>query len=108
MVKCQCLGLKSFVMGLKLKKIVFTIFSSRDTTKFLDHALSLMRSPSIIVYFFVTFDKLKLENKMVKLVLIYNCVRIYDSYELHRFQLSIFILSPRGNILNDTQQCSQG
>ena len=36
---------------------------------------------------------------MVKLVIIYNCVRVDDSYKLYRFQLFIFILSPRGNIL---------
>jgi len=52
MVKFQFFGLKSFVMGFKLKEIVFySLFTRYSITKFLDYALSLMRSPYITVYF---------------------------------------------------------
>jgi len=38
------------------------LLSSPGITKFLDDALSLMWPPYITVYFFVTFDKIKLGN----------------------------------------------
>jgi len=76
MVKFQFFGLKSFEMGFKLKEIVsnslvFTIVKTPiGITKFLDYALPLMRISIYHRVFSVTFDKLKLGNLMVKLVII--------------------------------------
>ena len=51
MVKFQYFGLKSFGMWFKLKEKVFYTLVLLDITKFLDYALSLMRSPYITMYF---------------------------------------------------------
>ena len=61
-VKFQFCGLKSFVMGFKLKEIVFysIVFISHNSIYRLCTFFN--GFPYIIVYFFVTFDKLKLVN----------------------------------------------
>jgi len=91
---------KSFVMGFKLKEIFFTLLSSPDyiITKFLGHAL-LIRSPYITVYFLSLWQPQarKLDGEA------FANMRGYGSYtQPYRFELFIFILSPRGDILKNT------
>jgi len=99
MVKLKLFGLKSFVIWDLNWKKKLSISSSLGITKFLDYAVSLMRSPYITVYFLSLLTSSSSETKLWNLFLFYSYARMYDSYTLYRFQVFIFILSPQGNIL---------
>ena len=61
MVKFQCFGLKSFVMGFKLKEIVFILVFTRY--RYISRLCTFFNEASIYHrVFLLTFDKLKLGN----------------------------------------------